>query len=39
MEHLFCALHTHHGMFPMNHNPSFFWWEGPKGGRELTFVG
>lgn len=36
---LFCALHSHHGMFPMGHNPSCFWWEGPKGGRVLTFVG
>ena len=39
VEHLFCALHSHHGMFPMGHNPSFFWWEGPCGRRVLTFVG
>ncbi|MBQ6564391.1 MAG: glycosyl hydrolase [Clostridia bacterium] len=39
VRHLFCALHSHHGMFPMGHNPSFFWWEGPKGGHVLTFVG
>ena len=39
VEHLFCALHAHHGMFPMGHNPSFFWWKGPRGGRVLTFVG
>ncbi|MBR3099059.1 MAG: glycosyl hydrolase [Clostridia bacterium] len=39
MENLFCALHTHHGMFPQYRNPSFFLWEGPAGGRVLTFVG
>lgn len=39
VRNLFCALHAHHGMFPMGRNPSFFWWEGPEGGRVLTFVG
>lgn len=39
VDNLFCALHTHHGMFPMGHNPSFFYWKGPQGGRVLTFVG
>lgn len=39
VEHLFCALHSHHGMYPCGRNPSFFWWKGPKGGRVLTFVG
>ena len=39
MKYLFCALHTHHGMFPMNKNPSFFMWEGPEGNQVLTFVG
>ena len=39
VKHMFCALHPHHGMFPMGHNPSVFWWEGPKHGRVLMFVG
>ena len=39
VEHMFCALHPHHGMFPMGHNPSAFWWEGPKHGKVLMFVG
>ncbi len=37
--HMFTALHPHHGMFPMNHNPSYFMWEGPKGNKVLMFVG
>ena len=39
IRNLFCALHTHHGMFPMYHNPSFFYWEGPEKNRVLTFIG
>ncbi len=39
VENLFCALHSHHGMYPMGHNPSCFYWEGPEGKRVLTFVG
>ncbi|MDO5435473.1 MAG: hypothetical protein Q4G19_03795 [Clostridia bacterium] len=36
---LYTAIHTHHGMYPMGHNPSFFRWRGPKGNTVLTFVG
>ena len=39
MKNLFCALHSHHGMFPMGRNPSCFYWEGPAKNRILTFVG
>ncbi len=39
VKYFYSALHTHHGMYPLHHNPAFFFWRGPKGNRVLTFVG
>lgn len=39
VENLFCALHPHHGLFPLGRKHFPFFWEGPKGGRVLTWVG
>lgn len=39
VDNLFCALHPHHGMFPMGRKHFPFLWEGPKGGKVLTWVG
>lgn len=39
VNNLFCALHPHHGMFPMGKKHYPFLWEGPKGGKVLTWVG
>lgn len=39
VNNLFCALHPHHGMFPMGKKHFPFLWEGPKGGQVLTWVG
>lgn len=36
---LYTAVHTHHGMYPLGHNPAFFRWRGPQGNQLLTFVG
>lgn len=39
VENLFCALHPHHGMFPLHQKHRPFYWKGPKGGAVLTWVG
>lgn len=39
VQYFYSALHTHHGMYPLHHNPAFFRWHGPHGGSVLTFVG
>ncbi len=39
VKYFYSALHTHHGMYPLHRNPTFFRWRGPGGGRVLTFVG
>ena len=39
VQFFYSALHTHHGMYPLHHNPAFFRWRGPHGGNVLTFVG
>lgn len=39
MTNLYTAIHTHHGMYPLGHNPAFFRWRGPDGNSVLTFVG
>lgn len=39
VRYFYSALHTHHGMYPLHHNPAFFRWRGPRGGSVLTFVG
>lgn len=39
VKNLYTAIHTHHGMYPLGHNPAFFRWLGPDGNSVLTFVG
>lgn len=37
-KYFFGSIHTHHGMFPLNHCPACFRWQGPDGGSVLTFI-
>ncbi len=39
IENLYCALHPHHGMFPLYKKQMPFYWKGPRGGTVLTWVG
>ena len=39
VENLYCALHPHHGMFPLYKKQQPFYWKGPKGNKVLTWVG
>lgn len=39
IKNLFCALHPHHGMFPLEKKHQPFFWQGPKGGKVLTWIG
>ena len=39
VRYFYSAVHTHHGMYPLYQNPTFFRWRGPKGGSVLVFSG
>ena len=39
VRYFYSALHTHHGMYPLHHNPVFFRWRGPAGKSVLAFCG
>ncbi len=39
VENLYCALHSHHGMFPLGKKHIPFYWITPKGKKVLTWVG
>ena len=39
IENMFTALHSHHGMFPLGRKNCPFFWEGPNGGKVLSWVG
>ena len=39
IENLFCALHPHHGMFPLYKKHQPFYWQGPNKGKVLVWVG
>jgi len=39
VRYFYSALHTHHGMYPLHRNPTFFRWRGSGGKSVLTFVG
>ena len=39
VKYFYSALHTHHGMYPLHRNPSFFRWRGPAGKSVLAFCG
>lgn len=36
---LLSNVHTHHGMFPIGHKQTPFYWEAPEGGRLLVWNG
>lgn len=38
IENLLCALHTHHGMFPLNKKQEPFFWQGPNQDKVLVWV-
>lgn len=39
VENLYCALHSHHGMFPLREKHTPFYWVTPKGKKVLTWIG
>jgi len=39
VEFLFTNIHTHHGMYPLYHNQTPFFWENYQGKRLLVFSG
>ncbi|MFV0504809.1 MAG: hypothetical protein ACK5LT_12725 [Lachnospirales bacterium] len=39
VENLYCALHSHHGMFPLREKHRPFYWVTPRGNKVLTWVG
>lgn len=39
IENMFTALHSHHGMFPLYRKNCPFFWEGPNGGKVLSWIG
>jgi hypothetical protein len=36
---MYCALHSHHGMFPLNMKQRPFFWESPTGNKVLLWCG
>ncbi|MBN2859275.1 MAG: hypothetical protein JXK93_03315 [Sphaerochaetaceae bacterium] len=36
---MYCALHSHHGMFPLSMKQTPFYWKGPKGNSILMWSG
>ena len=39
VDHLFCALHPHHGMFPLYKKQQPFYWQGPNKNKILVWGG
>ena len=39
VEFLFMNIHCHHGMYPLYHNQTAFWWENAAGRRLLVWNG
>lgn len=39
VEFLFTNIHTHHGMYPLYHNQTPYYWENEQGKRLLVFSG
>ncbi len=39
IEFLFTNIHTHHGMYPLYHNQTPYYWEGKNGNRILVWSG
>lgn len=39
IEFLFTNIHTHHGMYPLYHNQTPYYWESENGGRILVWSG